>query len=78
MQNKTEKEFRWKGHLFVKGLFDGEHYFKLDALGPDKTRFIHGEQFSGVLSGMLLKMIGDSTLNGLKSMNEALKQLAEK
>ena len=76
--NSTETEFRWKGHLFVKGLFDGEHYFKLEDIGLNQTKFIHGENFSGLVSGVLLKMIGDDTLNGFQSMNEALKIEAEK
>lgn len=75
--NQQEKEFRWLGHLFVKGLFDGEHYFQLETIGPNKTKFIHGENFSGLMSGALLKMIGDNTLNGFRSMNEALKAKVE-
>ena len=45
---KPDEEFRWKGILFVPGLFDGEHFFKLE---PHKggTRFVHGESFSGLL-----------------------------
>lgn len=75
---EKEKEFRWLGHLFVKGLFDGEHYFKLESLGPNKTRFIHGENFKGILSTVLLKMIGENTKIGFESMNYALKSISEK
>ena len=28
--NKEASEFRWQGKLFVKGLFDGEHYFLIE------------------------------------------------
>ena len=77
LKNEKDKEFRWLGHLFVKGLFDGEHYFQLDAIGPNQTRLIHGEIFTGVLASVLLKMIGKSTLNGFRSMNEALKRQVE-
>lgn len=75
--NEENNEFRWLGHLFVKGLFDGEHYFKLEAIGPNKTRFVHGENFSGLMVSVLLKMIGKDTLNGFESMNEALKKRVE-
>ncbi len=68
------KEFRWKGKLAMKGLFDGEHYFKLEKLADGQTRFIHGENFSGLLSGLLFKMIGDETKEGFEAMNRSLAQ----
>ncbi len=66
------QEFRWLGKLFVKGLFDGEHYFKLEKLGDNQTRFIQGENFRGLLSSVLFKMIGEETKRGFDEMNEAL------
>ena len=75
--HEPEKEFRWLGSMFVKGLFDGEHYFLLEAVGNDKTRFIHGEYFSGMLVGMIMKMIAKETVEGFERMNEALKKRAE-
>ena len=73
----TNQEFRWKGHLFVKGLFDGEHFFKLEETAEGHTRFIHGENFSGILSGMVLKKVGKATRAGFAAMNEALKNQVE-
>lgn len=78
LKNETNSEFRWIGHLFVKGLFDGEHYFKLESITAEQTRFIHGENFKGLMAGVLLKMIGKSTINGFNAMNQALKLRAEK
>jgi len=72
-----QKILRWEGHLFIKGLFDGEHYFKLDALNSQQTRLIHGENFKGILVGMILKMIGTATKEGLNKMNHALKEQSE-
>jgi len=72
-----EKAFRWEGHLFVKGLFDGEHYFQLDAIDENTTRFIHGENFRGILNGMILKMIGEQTKDGFEKMNNAIKKRCE-
>jgi len=77
LKNEKEKEFRWLGHLFVKGLFDGEHFFKLEVIDAQKTRFIHGEHFKGLLAGALLKMIGDNTMAAFNAMNNALKQKVE-
>jgi hypothetical protein len=75
--NEKEKEFRWVGKLLVKGIFDGEHYFLLESIGPNETQFIQGENFTGILSGLMTKMIGKNTLSGFELMNEALKKKAE-
>ncbi len=75
--NEKEKEFRWIGHLFVKGLFDGEHYFHLSPINANSTKFIHGEHFSGVLVYLILKLIKENTIKGFKAMNEALKKKVE-
>lgn len=78
LKNEKEKEFRWKGKLFVDGLFDGEHFFILENLGNGQTRFVQGEFFTGLLSGVLVKMIGSETKKGFVAMNEALKMVAER
>lgn len=70
---KPNKEFRWEGHLFVKGLFDGQHYFQLSKTETGQTQLVHGENFKGILSGMILKMIGQATKEGFEKMNQALK-----
>lgn len=74
---RPSEEFRWLGKLFVRGLFDGEHYFQLRALPGGHTEFTHGEQFSGILSGLILKMIGADTVQGFERMNEALRVRVE-
>lgn len=74
---EPQRELRWKGKLFVKGLFDGEHYFRLEDAGEGRTRFIHGELFSGILVGVFAKML-EKTVLGFHAMNEALKERCEK
>ena len=76
--NNENEEFRWIGKLGIKGIFDGEHYFILEQISPTETRFIHGENFKGILSGLFMKMIKEDTEKGFVSMNNALKRLAEK
>jgi hypothetical protein len=77
LTNNENKEFRWKGKLLVSGIFDGEHYFILEQIGPNETRFIQGENFTGLLSGVLMKMIGEDTEKGFSAMNLALKNQVE-
>nr|MBX2875312.1 SRPBCC domain-containing protein [Saprospiraceae bacterium] len=64
-------------HLFVKGLFDGEHYFLLSPDEKGGTRFVHGEHFRGLLSGLIFKLIGQKTERAFIKMNKALKQRCE-
>ena len=75
--NNENEEFRWKGKLIVKGVFDGEHYFILEKIDTNRTKFIQGENFSGILSGIFMLMIREDTEGGFNSMNMALKNRVE-
>ncbi len=75
--NESEKEFKWLGKLWVKGLFDGEHRFQLIDNQNGTTTFIQSEKFKGILVPFLKKMLDQKTLKGFIGMNEALKLRAE-
>ena len=68
------RHFEWLGGM--KGLFSGAHRFQLEPVGKG-TRFQHGERFTGLLSGLVMRMIGTQTEAGFVAMNEALKTRAE-
>jgi hypothetical protein len=72
------KEFKWIGHLFFPGIFDGEHRFELIDHGDGTTTFIQAERFNGILVRFLAKMLDGSTMNGFRAMNQKLKEEAEK
>jgi hypothetical protein len=74
---EANKEFRWKGKLGINGIFDGEHYFMLEVLENDKTKFIQGEKFSGLLVPFVGKML-DKTQKGFQLMNESIKKECER
>jgi hypothetical protein len=74
---QSNKEFRWKGKLVITGIFDGEHYFILEFLKKDQTKFIHGEKFSGLLVPLVGKML-DKTQKGFQLMNESIKNECER
>ncbi|MDB4074995.1 MAG: hypothetical protein QNL36_07160 [Crocinitomicaceae bacterium] len=42
-----------------------------------ENTFFHGEKFSGLFTGVILKMIQKGTIGGFKAMNEALKVRVE-
>jgi hypothetical protein len=72
------RELRWRGRLFVPGLYDGEHRFVLEALdGGERTRLTHAETFRGVLVGFINRRIGDDIERGFERMNEALRAHVE-
>ena len=48
-----DRELRWRGHLIVNGLFDGEHYWVLSRNASGGTDIVHGENFKGLLVGVI-------------------------
>ena len=70
-------EFRWRGILGIRGIFDGEHYFILEYLETHQTRLMHGEFFSGILTGIMNNLLKD-TQQSFIEMNNALKLRCER
>lgn len=73
---RIDRELRWKGHVWIPGIFDGEHRFVLEAQG-EYTRLIQSENFTGILAGRLTRGIIDETVEAMQEMNRALKTRAE-
>jgi hypothetical protein len=74
---QENEELRWRGHLLFPGLFDGEHFFRLLEVAPNRTRFVQGENFTGVL----VRFTGNTitrAARGFVYMNEALKKRVER
>ncbi|MEA1902363.1 MAG: SRPBCC domain-containing protein [Actinomycetota bacterium] len=70
------RSFEWLGKLGLKGVFDGRHRFDLEPTAKG-IRLIHGEEFTGVLSPMIFRMIGDQTRADFETMNAGLKERVE-
>jgi hypothetical protein len=70
------RELRWKGRLWVPGLFDGEHYFVLTPLADGRTRLDHSEHFAGLLLPIARGMIYDATVQSFHALNAALAKRA--
>ena len=69
-------ELTWLGRLLMPGIFDGRHTLRVEAR-EGGSRFIQRETFSGLISGLLMRFIGEDTEKGFHLMNEALKERAE-
>lgn len=74
---EKNSELKWLSHLWIKGLFDGEHRFQLIRNSDNTTTFIHSEKFNGLLVSLFSKMIENNTRRGFEAMNRELKKLAE-
>ena len=71
------RELRWLGHLWVPGLFDGEHSFVIEPLGEGRVQFVQRERFGGLLLPLLWKILEKETRRGFEEMNRALKLRCE-
>ncbi len=68
--------FEWVGKLPLS-LFVGRHYFKITEANDGQVTLTHGEHFSGLLRGLIMKKIGDETYKSFVTMNQHLKKKAE-
>ncbi len=69
---ESGRELRWLGHLFMPGLFDGEHRFEIHEEEPGRVRFVQGERFRGLLVPFLRSLIEDDTPAMFERVNAAL------
>ncbi len=63
--------------IFLKGVFEASHSFTIERLDVGRSRFIHAEEFTGILSTPLLFLLEGRFCEGYRLMNEALKRLVE-
>jgi len=75
---EENRRLEWLGHLWVPGLFDGHHIFIIEELGPQQVKLTQKEKFSGLLRGLVMKQIAETTQAGFIAMNRALKERAER
>ncbi|HEX8206195.1 MAG TPA: SRPBCC domain-containing protein [Solirubrobacteraceae bacterium] len=72
-----EAGFRWVAVIRSARVFRGEHYFRLESLGANRTRLVHGERFSGLILPLHRVSRYRSTRRGFERMNAALKRRVE-
>jgi hypothetical protein len=73
---EPERELRWKGRLWIPGLFDGEHAFVLTPLENGRTRFDHSERFGGILLPIAKRLVYDATVESFHALDSALAKRA--
>lgn len=70
------KGFEWLGSTPLN-VVNGRHYFILEEISEKQVKFVHGEQFTGILAGPFHKKLAGPTRAGFVEMNKALKDRAE-
>ncbi len=71
---RPAEELRWRGKLWVRGLFDAEHFFLMAPHGGG-TSFTQGERCHGIF---LWFFPPDAHVLGFDGMNRALKARLER
>ncbi|HHX4055005.1 TPA: SRPBCC family protein [Burkholderia contaminans] len=66
----------WRGSVWIRGIFDGEHCIHLSSVGSH-TLVVQSERFTGVLAGRLTEGIVRDTQAQFQAMNTALKRRVE-
>ena len=70
-------ELVWRGTQGAGWLMAGEHYYRLEVLSPTRTRLLHGEQFTGLLSNFIGKDLLTKMENAFLEHNRILKRRVE-
>jgi len=70
------REIRWKGYLWIPGLFDGEHCFEIRQDTGGVSRLVQREIFNGLLLPLLSGTLRD-TKQEFERMNVAIRDRAE-
>ncbi|TGC09197.1 SRPBCC domain-containing protein [Methanolobus halotolerans] len=71
------REFRWIGSIWIKGIFDGEHAFRIEELDNSRTRLVQCERFRGILAPLIMHIMGENIEAGFEEMNLSLKNVSE-
>jgi len=73
---EARERLAWRGQLGFPWLFSGHHFFELHPQADSSTRFVQGEDFTGVLTKFLSRTF-TLTGRGFVYMNQALKKRSE-
>jgi hypothetical protein len=77
LEAREPVEFRWKGRLLLRGIFDGEHIFRIEDVGEGHARFTHAEIFNGLLVPWLRRDLDTNTRRGFERFNMDIKKRSE-
>lgn len=74
---EPNSEITWQGIQGAKWLLAGKHYYRLEKIDVNKTKLLHGEWFTGLLSWFIRRKLLNKMENAFLSHNQLLKQRIE-
>jgi hypothetical protein len=77
LKTEPNRELRWRYHVGLPFLFQGEHSFIIEPVGDNRVHFIDREVFTGLLVPSQAKDIDTNSKQGFEAMDKALKTRAE-
>lgn len=77
LKAEPNRELRWRYHVGLPFLFQGEHSFVIEPAGDNRVHFIDREVFTGLLVSSQAKDIDTNSRQGFEAMDKALKARAE-
>lgn len=73
------REFVWLGHMKMRGILDGMHFFEIFPEGTNRVRLVHREEFRGLLVPLVWRAFLDTRMReGFEAVNRQLKERAER
>jgi hypothetical protein len=73
---EPNQAFAWAWAMWRPALFIGEHIFELEDQPDKRTRLVHREEFSGLLTPLHRLSRFEVTRRGFEAMNQALSRRA--
>lgn len=67
----------WLGQTLLPKLLDGRHYFQVDSIDENSSRFTQGETYNGLFLFFAWPFLRWSVSRSFRDMNKALKTRAE-
>lgn len=77
LEYDKNRSLTWLGTLWAKGLFDGEHAFRLQPNADGTTTLHQTEHFNGILVPLFKKNLETNTKKDFERLNAALKKRVE-
>jgi hypothetical protein len=74
-KNELNHELRWRYHVGLPFLYQGEHLFVMESSGENQIHFVDKEVFTGLLIPFLVNV---KDKGGFEAMDQALKARVEK
>ena len=71
------RELRWAGNFLSGWLFRAEHYHVCEPAAGGRTRFVHGESFTGIMAPLVWPILRKRGRQAYVDLNEALKEFVE-